>query len=350
MRRAWRSLRVQLAVLGFLAIYVPVLLLFGVTSATENESVVTRNGETVSSSTPDAAPWPAWTVAALCPIAVAVSWWLAGRAVRPIEHVRSVAEEIEASDLSRRIGLDHGPTEVRSLAASFDGMLERLEYAADAQRVMVEDASHELRTPLAVLATNADVLLAHPDPSVDLYREGLERSRSVAARLRTTIDGMLVDARGRARTLDRQPTDVMTIAHAVADDARVLAEAAGVAITVDGPARLDCSADGPTVRRALSNLVDNAIRYAPTCTPVCIGVSATKDEAVLTVTDHGPGIPAVEQDSVFERYRRGRTDSPGTGLGLAVARQVALAHGGTLTLRSPGPSGDGCVFRLSLRR
>ena len=100
--------------------------------------------------------------------------------MRPIDRVRRVAEDIEGSDLSRRIGLDHGPTEVVALAASFDAMLDRLEHAAETQRQLIEEASHELRTPLSVLMTNADVTLAHPDPTIEIYRQGLERSRSAA--------------------------------------------------------------------------------------------------------------------------------------------------------------------------
>ncbi|MDN5853151.1 MAG: HAMP domain-containing histidine kinase [Actinomycetia bacterium] len=349
MRYAWRSLRVQLAVLGFLAIYVPVLLLFGVTSATESNQTVNQSGEVTTSSTSDGSPWPTWTVIALLPVAGGLAWWLAGRAVRPIEHVRRVAEEIEASDLSRRIDLSNGPTEIRSLAGSFDTMLERLEYAAHAQRRLIEDASHELRTPLTVLTTNAAVLLEHETPTVELYREGLERSRSAAVRMRTTIDDLLVDARGRARSINRSPTDVMAAARAVTVDARVLAESKDVALHLSGPADVECAVDAPTVQRALANLVDNAIRYAPPRTSVQIDVSVVKEYVDLTVTDHGPGIPVAEQSVVFERFRSVDEDAPGTGLGLAIARHVALAHGGDLTLHSPGPDGDGCVFRLRLR-
>lgn len=162
MSRAWRSLRAQLAIVGFLAIYVPVLLVFGVTSLTEDRVVQTRNGVEVASDTSTRrSPWVTWTVVALAPAAAGLAWWWAGRAVRPIDRVRKGAEDIEASDLSRRIGLDHGPAEVVALAASFDAMLARLERAGEVQRRLIEETSHELRTPLSVLATNADVLLAH---------------------------------------------------------------------------------------------------------------------------------------------------------------------------------------------
>jgi signal transduction histidine kinase len=357
---AWRSLRVQLAVVGFLAIYVPVLLLFGVTRVSEDEVVEERDGvEVTGTTTTDTSTrrssWATWTVVALGPAAGALAWWWAGRAVRPIDRVRAVAEDIEATDLGRRIGLDHGPAEVRSLASSFDAMLDRLQQAADTQRRLVEETSHELRTPLSVLAVNADVLLADPDPTLESYRQGLERSKAAAARLEATIDDLLVDARGRARTLDRRPADLVAIARGAADNAQVLAAAREVTVAVTGPPTAICSVDEPTVRRAVANLVDNAVRYAPPGSGVEVEVDPTGTgtspgtEAAVIVTDHGPGIPHDQQDHVFERFWRGRPDTPGTGLGLPIARQIALAHGGDLTVESPGPTGDGCAFTFTVR-
>ncbi|GIJ72229.1 HAMP domain-containing sensor histidine kinase [Virgisporangium ochraceum] len=342
MRAALASLRVRLALLGFLAIYMPVLLVFGVGVVTDVETEAGVG--TVASSGP---VWPplTWTVLALAPVAAALAWWWAGRAVRPIDRVRTVAEDIEATDLSRRIGLDHGPTELVALAASFDAMLARLEDAAETQRRLVEEASHELRAPLAVLVSNAEVLLAHPRPTLDVYRRGLETTRAAAVRLGTTIDELLVDARGRARRVTRVPVDVAAL---VRD---VVAEAAPDTVVVAPPgAGAVCAVDGPTVRRAVANLVDNAVRHAPAGTTVEVAVETADHQVTVVVTDHGPGIPPEQQPRVFERFWRGRGDTRGTGLGLPIARQVALAHGGELTLVSPGPTGDGCVFRLSLRR
>jgi signal transduction histidine kinase len=341
------SLRVRLALLGFVAIYAPVLLVFGVGVATDVETDLGAGGMTTIDHT---SRYGTWTVLALGPIAAALAWWWAGRAVRPIDRVRKVAEDIEATDLSRRIGLDRGPTELVALAASFDAMLARLDDAAETQRRLIEEASHELRVPLAVLMSNAEVLLAHPRPTLEVYRAGLERTRTAAIRLQTIIEELLVDARGRARQMTRAPVDVAALVHDVVADAAVLAEANGIRLTTPpGPAPV-CPVDEPTVRRAIANLVDNAVRYAPAGSAVDVAVETTDDEVAVVVTDHGPGIPPDQQDRVFQRFWRGRGDTRGTGLGLPIANQVALAHGGELTLRSPGPAGDGCVFRLTLRR
>ncbi|TQM35735.1 sensor histidine kinase [Pseudonocardia cypriaca] len=339
------SLRVRLAVPGFLAIYLPALLLFGVSRATDVEVVEEGGTEAAHELSSSALTWTGWTVIALAPAAAALAWWWAGRAVRPIDLVRAVADDIEGTDLGRRINLTRGPAEVVALAASFDAMFQRVERGADEQRRLIEEISHELRRPLAVLMTNADVLLAHPDPTIAAYRQGLERSRAAATRLKATINELLIDARGRARTIDRRPTDLMAIVRSVRDEAA----AGGILLSVTGPASAPCAVDGTSIRRAVSNLVENAIRHAPDGSAVEVEVDVTGHEAVVTVTDHGDGIRGDDLGHVFERFWRGRPDRPGTGLGLPIARHIALAHGGDLTVTSPGPAGDGCVFRLTLR-
>jgi signal transduction histidine kinase len=305
--RAWQSLRVQLAGSGFLAIYVPLLVLFGVFVVTENETATdTGGGEVVSRATAGPSGWAIATLVALAPVAAALAWWWAGRAIQPLRS------------------------------------------AADTQRLLIEETSHEVRTPLAVLTTNADVLLGHPQPTLDLYRAGLERSRDAALRLQRTIDDLLVDARGRARTIDRSPADVAAIARGVAEDARLLAAAREVEITVGGASSAVLPVDEQSIRRAISNLVDNAIRHSPAGGVVAVEVTVTDHPVEVTVTDHGPGIPPDQHDRVFDRFWRGADGEAGTGLGLPIVQQIAAAHGGTIALTSPGPDGDGCVFTLVL--
>lgn len=345
----WRSLRVRLAALGFVAIYLPALLLFGVILATDTEitsSVETGQSPAVGSEV-SLSGWPLGTLIALGPVAAASAWWWAGRAVRPLHRVRAVAEDIEATDLGRRIGLDHGPTEVTALAASFDAMLDRLQVAAETQRRLIEETSHELRLPLSVLMTNADVVLAHPAPTEEVYRQGLERSRAAADRLRRTIEELLVDARGRARTITRSPTDLATAVRGVVADARLLAAAKRVHIVVSAPETVVCRVDESTVRRAVSNLLDNAVRHAPPGSAVDVRIEQAAPTVSVVVTDHGPGIPPEQQQRIFERFWHGDA-RPGHGLGLPIVSQIAQAHGGSITVTSPGPAGDGAVFRLTL--
>ncbi|MCC3761831.1 HAMP domain-containing protein [Glycomyces sp. TRM65418] len=340
------SLRVRLALTGSLAIYLPVLLVFAVTMLNRSEeSRVAPDGteHVVASTGIEPTPWAVFTVLALLPVTAALAWWWSGRAVRPFERIREAAERIEAADLSLRVGTAHGTTEAIGLAAAFDAMLDRLERSAQVQRRLVEETSHELRTPLAVLITGADVLLRHPEPDLDLYREGLERSRNAAERLRDAVGELLVDARGRARVIDRRPTDVTALVREVFEEVGAFAASRSVRLELrGGPA--EAPVDGPSIRRAVANLVHNAVKHAPAGTAVAVAVERSAGTIAVLVADAGPGVPAVERDRVFERFWRGDR-APGTGLGLPIARQIAQAHGGDVTLLD---AEEGCRFRLDL--
>lgn len=134
---------------------------------------------------------------------------------------------------------------------------------------------------------------------------------------------------------------------AVLDDFTALAAAGSVELVSPGGEAVACAVDEATVHRAIANLVDNAVKHAPPGSAVDVAVERRGAWAEVTVTDHGPGIPEADRADVFERFWRGG-GSPGTGLGLPIARQIAQAHGGTLSVDTPGPAGDGCRFRLGL--
>lgn len=341
-----RSLRARLALTGALAIYLPVVLVFAVTSIDAQEVTETLpDGTTrlVSDSSVDPTGWAWSTVAALLPVTVALAWWWAGRAVRPFERIREAAERIEASDLSLRVGGAEGTAEAQGLAAAFDAMLDRLERSAQVQRRLIEETSHELRTPLAVLITGADVLLRHPEPDLALYREGLERSRNAAERLRDAVGELLVDARGRARAIERRPADVTALVREVFAEVAAFAASRAVRLELRGEAA-EAPVDAPSVHRAIANLVHNAVKHAPEGTAVTVQVERTGAGIEVVVADAGPGVPAAERDRVFERFWRGDR-SPGTGLGLPIARQIAQAHGGDVALLG---SDRGARFRLTL--
>jgi signal transduction histidine kinase len=347
-----KSLRSQLALAGFVVIYLMVLLLFGVTYLTEDETVTTVDGvDVIQRSSDQGIGWVEISVVALAPLAAFLAWWWAGRAVRPIEQIRSVAERIEATDLSDRIGLREGPTEVVSLASSFDAMLDRLHRAAISQRHVIDEISHELRTPIAVLIANADVRLAEREPTLESYRDGLEQSRRTADRMRTTLEGLLADARASARTLDRHPADLMDVVRTIVAEMKVVGATRDVRVGLDGPTTVRGSWDTATVARALTNLVDNALRHSPAGSVVEVRVVEQDDRVEIAVSDHGPGIPASQLAHIFERSWRAEPEpGGGTGLGLAIARQIAEAHGGALTVRSPDPAGYSTTFTFALGR
>lgn len=335
-----RALRRRLALTGFVATYGMVLILLTVVLTSDEQvdeiawpdagpSVVADGDETanrdVQTRDPDSRddddgeidPLVLATAVLLLPVAAVSSWLWSGRAVRPV---------------------------ARSLTL---------------QRHLIEETSHELRTPLSILTTNAEVLLADPAPTLDGYRRGLERSAEVAARMGRVIETLLVDARGRTRVIDRDPVDLVRLVRTAVDTHGPVAAGAGVAIEVVATGSVRAKVDPPTVERAVSNLVANGVRHGPAGSTVVVEVaSIDADRVEISVTDRGPGIAPEDQAAIFERYWRGQPaagedDQPnegadGAGLGLAIVRQVAVAHGGSVSVESPVADGRGTRLRLIL--
>ena len=269
-------------------------------------------------------------------------WLWSGRAVKPMQAITSVANDIQDGSLDRRIGLEGAAHEVQSLADSFDGMLDRLSRASHTQRQLIEDASHELRTPLAALAVNNEVILDNPEPTLSDYRASAERGEALIARLQLTIDELLKDARTRSQAAEQVDNDLMAIIGRVAAQHRAVHP--GVPLEITGPAQLHLGIDGPSVERALVNLVENAARFSPPGVPVEVAV-VPGASTQISVTDHGPGIPEDELHLVFDRYYR---SGEGSGIGLALVKQVADAHGG-IAVESPVPGHEvGSRFTLTL--
>jgi signal transduction histidine kinase len=344
-----RSFRVQLAVAGFAAIYLTVLVLFGVTYVTDDETVTTEDGVAVYAHSADHGLGPSGVaVILLAPVAAALAWWWAGRAVRPIERIRVVAEGIEAADLGSRLALRTGPTEIVRVASSFDAMLDRLRDAALLQRDVLDEISHELRTPIAVLIANADVRLANDGPTTEWLRDGLEQSRRTAGRMGHILERLLVDARGQARSIDRHPADLIELVRGVVEEMEAVGADRHVAVQLTGRDRLVGPWDMAMVAQAVTNVLDNAVRHSPPDSSVDVRITADDGLVRIAVSDHGPGIPSEQQDAVFERSWQGRDDGSGHGLGLAIARQVARSHGGDVTLCSPDSAGYSTTFVVSL--
>lgn len=348
-----RSLRTQLVILGLGAVVLPLLLLLGVVAVTASsqESVVEMappTGEEPLTGFESETGVPVAvviTALGLIVVGAAAVWIWAGRAVAPMYSITQVANEIQAGSLDRRIGDRGGPAEVQALGHSFDAMLDRLQRSSSTQRQLVEDASHELRTPLAALAVNNEVILEHPQPTTADYRAAAERNEALIERLQVTIDDLLTGARTRNQEAQQVDNDLMAIAARVVDQHRTLNP--DVPITLLGPDTLRLGIDGPSVQRALANLVENAARYSPPDRPVEVAVVGGGRPAV-SVTDHGPGIAPEDQAHVFERYYRADQEpATGSGIGLALVKQVADAHG-AIAITSPLPGTDhGTRFTIS---
>lgn len=270
-------------------------------------------------------------------------WVLVGRVLSPVERIRAEVSEISGSSLDRRVPEPGTRDEIDRLAHTMNAMLARVETASDRQRRFVADASHELRTPLTRMRAELEVDLAHPESAdpASTHRRLVDDTRT----LQRLVDDLLILASiddtgipGR-----RVPIDLDDI---VLDEVQRL----GAPIDVSGVSGAQVSGDPAQLERVVRNLLDNAVRYGgPT---VAISLQEEDGEAVLTVTDDGPGIPTALRERVFERFARvdeARAASDGgTGLGLAITRELVTAHGGTIVIDSAHSPGARFVVRLPL--
>jgi signal transduction histidine kinase len=288
----------------------------------------------------------------LVPVGLAIGWAVAGRVVRPVGKIASVAREIEATDLSRRIRLGGPPDEMRDLADTFDAMLDRLDRGVQTQRRFVEDASHELRNPLAVIRTTLDVALSEPEDAEGL-RRAAEVARRTADRMSTTVDELLAFGRTSVQPERRVPVDLAEVVSEVAQEYDAVASTRGVRLSLLAPSGLAVDGDRSALKRAQANLVSNALRVAPPGSVVHARAGRTGGWLWFGVRDVGPGIEPDEQALVFRRaWRDGAptAEGDGQGLGLALVRQIAEAHGGTVSVASVPRHGASFVVWLPDRQ
>ncbi|NOZ49135.1 MAG: heavy metal sensor histidine kinase [Chloroflexi bacterium] len=277
-------------------------------------------------------------------------YWLAGRALAPIERIRRQAAAIGAENLGKRLNLDLPDDEVGRLARTFDQMLARLDESFQRQRRFTADASHELRTPLAVIRGEVDVVLER-NRSPQEYRETLQSVGTEAERMSRLVANLLLLTRGdnAELTLDYHPLDVADMLRVLVEQMQPRAEAADVIVRLDLPEPLLIQADSDRLLQLFVNLLDNAFVYAPHG-ELSVRGWHMQEVIEISVTDTGPGIHPEHLSHLFERFyrlekARSRT-SGGSGLGLAIAQEIARAHGGDITVDST--PGKGTTFRVRL--
>jgi two-component system, OmpR family, sensor histidine kinase MprB len=262
------------------------------------------------------------------------------RAVRPVDELTRLAEEVAATrDLSRRIGWDQ-PDEIGRLAAAFDRMLAQLEQARNAQEQLVADASHELRTPLTSLRTNVEVLAQLERLPLDERRRLVDDVVVQIDEFADLIGGLVELARGERPSHAVAPVRLDHLVTRVA--ARFERSDLDLQLTLR-PATVE--GDPARLERAVANLLDNARKYAGDG-PVVIEVDDAVDGPVLAVRDHGPGIAEADLPHVFDRFYRSADarSAPGSGLGLAIVRQVVESHDGAV--EAANAAGGGTRFTL----
>jgi len=277
-------------------------------------------------------------------------YFLARKTLAPIALMDRQTQRITAENLSARLDVMNKRDELGGLAVTINELLERLENSFQEQRRFIADASHELRTPLAVLRGETEVSLSQ-SRSIDEYKASLNLIKDEAERLSRIVEDLFVLARQPAdrRAVRRQPVRLDQIVAECGRAAQVLAAQKDLKLRVDSGTALSLSGDDELLQRMILNLLDNAVKYTPPRGEISVELLATNGDARLTVRDNGIGIPAKDQPHVFDRfYRVDKARSRalgGAGLGLSIARQIAEAHGGTVSVESDA---GGSVFTVEL--
>jgi heavy metal sensor kinase len=280
----------------------------------------------------------------LAPLALAGAalggWFLAGRALSPVDAMVAAARRISAEDLSLRIASEHRDDELGRLAGVLNDMLARLERSFATAREFSADAAHELRTPLTILKGELELAL-HTVALDPKGREALESCLEEVNRLAALVEDLLflAVADADAVSLPRAHVDLAALAKEVEPALQVLAERAGVALAIDAASPTVIRGSEPLLLRVLFNLAENGIKYAGAGQRVDIAVRRDAGNGLLEVRDSGPGIAPEERERIFDRFYRADPGRPrsGTGLGLPLVRSIVRLHGGEIRLRSePG--------------
>jgi signal transduction histidine kinase len=274
------------------------------------------------------------------------AWLLATAALRPVERMRREAAEISEHDSASRLAVPATGDEIAALAQTINELLARLQGALVREQVFVADAGHELRTPLSVLRTELE-LAQSPNRTTEELRDAIGHAAGETDRLVSLTEELLFLARRQEDaelSLDLEP--VTALARSSADRLAPRAVDAGVAIDVHGDPALTARVEAVSFRRAVDNLLENAIRFAPPASTIAVDLRIVGPDLVVEVADHGPGFAPEFLPHAFERFRRAdagraRVDG-GTGLGLAIVLAVAESHGGIATAEN-GPGGGARV-------
>ena len=284
---------------------------------------------------------------AMTGLSVLLGWAMAGRVLRPLQRITATAKRVSQDNLDERIALGGPRDELKELADTFDGMLERLSGAFASQRRFVANASHELRTPLTVIRTELDVTLADPHATnADLRAMG-ETVRDATLATERLIQALLTLARSEGGVIRRDAVDLADCARTAVRQAGAEASARGL----DMQATLDPApvrGDRRLLERLVANLVENAVRHNVDGGTVEVRTASAAGRSTVEVRNDGPAVPPDAVASLLEPFQRLDRGAPGdgVGLGLSIVRSVAEAHGGSVELRAR-PSG-GLVARVSL--
>ncbi|HVX43871.1 MAG TPA: ATP-binding protein [Mycobacteriales bacterium] len=283
--------------------------------------------------------------------AAAGAYLLAGAALSPVERLRRQVAVLAERDRAGTVQVPGTRDEIAALARTMNTLLERRQRAITRQRALVADASHGLRTPFAVLRGELE-LAGRPGRSREELADAVARASEEVARLARITEQLLFLARSDEDRMPprREPTDIGALLTASGRQAAARAEAAGVRCRVDVPAGVVAGIDPARIREAVDNLVDNALRYAPSGSQIVLTARAEEAQLLIAVSDAGPGFPPGYLPRAFERFARPTSGdgrgAGGAGLGLAIVDAIARAHGGK-AVAANAPDG-GAIVTIAL--
>jgi two-component system sensor histidine kinase CpxA len=282
-----------------------------------------------------------------------MSWWLARFVANPVKRLQSAARSLAAGDFESRVGdeLAKRSDELGVLAVEFNRMADHVWTLVSSKESLLSGMSHELRSPLARLRV-ALGLARHKD--ADVVKQ-LDRIELEAERLDVLIGQMLQLSylRGAAPSHARESVDLMTLVSEIVEDARLEASAGGRRVAWQPGSSAAVEGDPALLRSAIENVLRNAVRFTASDTAVIVDLGVEGANGVLTMRDHGPGVPDAELDRIFDPFHRVAAsrdrDSGGTGLGLAITASVVRLHGGTVRAQNAPDGGLVVVIRLPIK-
>ena len=281
------------------------------------------------------------------------AYWIAKQSLHPVQHLSQLVQNIHAQTLHQRLPAEMPPDELKELADDFNEMLARLERAFEQQSHFVANAAHELRTPLATLRTNLEVIQRDSDATLSDYKEMSDVLERALSRLEKLVEDLLLLARGE-KEIRAELIEMEVLLGEMMQEIEPLARAHQVSMTLHMSEPVTVLADPLLLARAISNLLENGIRYNQPGGSVTLTVRRTPSGVELWVEDTGTGIPLEAQPHIFERFYRvdhsRARERGGAGLGLSIAAHVVQLHGGSIEVQSTPGKGSRFTIRLPANR
>ncbi len=287
-------------------------------------------------------------------LAVAGGYWLALRALRPIDDLTTQASDLAAHTSSagpHRLDVPSPGDELGRLAMTFNDLLERIDASVAQTRGFIADAAHELKTPVSIVRTEAELALSGTRQEEE-YCESLRAIAAESARLSALVSDLTLLAEGQLldNPLEHRLVDLTELLHDVVRSLRPLAENRGIQVEIDATGPAEFRGDERLLRRISMNLLENAIKFSPEGSRIGVVVGGEADRIELRVLDEAPTLNAEERGKVFQRfYRSPRTSNverTGSGLGLAIAQWAVRLHGGTIRVEPREESGNAFIVQL----